>query len=95
MYPTHLGTLVILDGTTAHTNSNMWITHTKRVRLFQEVTGVDQALLQKIVATVKEVYLTDIRKRTTSSINNTIADVLIHLQDNYSHLIPHELLERK
>ena len=36
----HLGPLIILDGTTAHANSNMWITHAERARLFHEVTGV-------------------------------------------------------
>ena len=29
VYPTHLGPLIIPDGTTTHANSNMWITHTK------------------------------------------------------------------
>ena len=44
---------------------------------------------------VDEAYLTDIRNHTNNSINNTVTDVLNRLQDNYCHLISHELLERK
>ena len=63
------------------------------MRLFQEVTVVEQALVQKIVSTVKEAYLTYICNRTTNSINGTTVDLLTRLQDNYGHLIPHELPE--
>ena len=73
----------------------MRIAHTEAVCLFREVTGVEQALVQNIVAMVKEAYLTDIRNRTTTSINNTVADVLTHLQNNYDQLIPHEILQRE
>ena len=84
-----------MDSTTAHTNSNMLIAHTKEVRLFREVTGVEQALAQKIFGTVEEAYLEDICNRTTKSINNTAAGVLTHLQENYGQLKPQELLERE
>ena len=93
VYPTHLGPLIILDGTTAHANSNIRITHTEEVHLFHEVTGVEQALTQQIVSTVKEAYLADIGNRTMNSTNNTVAGVLMHLQENYGQLMPHELLE--
>ena len=73
----------------------MQITYTKRVRLLREVTVAEQALVQKIVATVEEAYLANIPNRMTNSINYTIVDVLTHIQDNYIQLMPHELLERK
>ena len=95
VYPTHPGPLIIPDGTTAHTNSNTRISHTEEVRIFREVTWVEQALAQQIVATVKEAYLTDIWNCTTDSINDTVADVITHPQEKYGQLIPHELLERK
>ena len=94
-YPTHMVLLIIPDGTTAHTNSNMRISHTKEVRLFREVTGLEQALVQKIIGTVEASHLADIRNRTTNSINNTVAVVLTHMQENYGQLIPHELLEQE
>ena len=34
VYPTHIGTLIIPDGTTAHANPNMRIAHTKILCLF-------------------------------------------------------------
>ena len=95
VYPTHPGPLIITDGTTAHENSNMRIAHTEELRLFREVTGVEQALVQQIVSTVEESYLADTCNRTTNSINNTVAVILVHIQDNYSQLMPHKLLERE
>ena len=82
VYPNHLGPLIIPDGTTTHANSNMRISHTKEVRMFREVTRVEQALFQQIFGTVEEYYLADIRNRTTNSINYTLAGVFTHLQDN-------------
>ena len=73
----------------------MRIAHTKKVRLFQEVMGVEQALVHKIIYTSEEAHLVDICNRTTNYIYNTVTDVLTHLQDNYVQLMPHELLERK
>ena len=73
----------------------MRVAHTKEVHLFREVTGVEQALVQQIVGTLKESYLADICNRNTNSINNTVAGVLTHLQDNYGQLMPYELFEQE
>ena len=51
--------------------------------------------MQQIVATVKEAYLADIHNHTTDSINNTMADIITHLQEKYGQLMPHEFFERK
>ena len=51
-YPTHPGPLIITDGTIAHANSNMRIAHTEEVRLFREVTRVEQDIVQQIVGRV-------------------------------------------
>ena len=56
----------------------MRISHTKKVCLLWEVTGVDQALVQQIVATVEEAHHKDIRNQMTNSINNTVAAVMTH-----------------
>ena len=69
--------------------------HTEEVRLFCEVKEVEESLVQQIVGMVKEAYLEDIRNRTTNFINETVVVILMHLQDNYSQLMPHELLERE
>ena len=94
VYQTHPGLIIIPDGTIYHANSNTQIAHTEKVRLFREVKGVEQALVI-FFATVKEAHLADIRNRTKNSINDTVVDVLTHLQDNYSKLMTHKLLERE
>ena len=71
----------------------MRIAHTEGVRLFREMTEVEQALVQQIVGTANEAYLKDTYNRTTESINNTVARVLTNLQYNYGQLMPHKLLE--
>ena len=78
IYPTHPGPLIILDGTTGHTNSNMRTAHTEEALLFHEVTGVEQYLSQQIVGMVEATNLEDVRNRTTNSINDTVAGVLTH-----------------
>ena len=80
---------------TAQANSNKRIVHTEEVRLLREVMGVEQALEQKTVGMVEEVYLAGIRNRTTKSINNIMAGVLTHTQDNYSQFMPHNILKRE
>ena len=54
---------------------------------------MEQALVQQIVGTVEEAYLADICNRTTNSINNTVACILTNLQDSYSQLMTHKILE--
>ena len=95
VYPTHPGPLIIPDSTTTHVNSNMWIAYTKEVRLFREVTGTEQALVQQIFGMVEEAYLADNCNRTTDLINDTVAGVLTLLQENYGQLMPHKIMERE
>ena len=51
--------------------------------------------MQQIIGMVEEEYQADIRNMTMNSVNDTVADVLTHLQENYSQLMPHELLEQE
>ena len=94
-YPTHPGPLIITDGTNTHANSNIWINHTKEVRLFREATGAEQALVQQIVGTVKDAYLAEIWNRTTKPINYTVEGIFTNLQENYGQLMLYKLLERE
>ena len=73
----------------------MRIIHTEEVHLFHKVTRIKQALLQHILSTVGESYLSDIRNFTINSINETVVIVLTHLQENYRHIMPHKPLEHK
>ena len=95
IYLTHLGPLIIPDGTIVHMNSNMRIKHTEAACLFREVTGIDQALIQHIITTVEENYTTDTYNWTKILTNDTVAYVLTHLQDNYVQIMPQKLLDCK
>ena len=48
---------------------------------------------ENIVGTFKEAYLEDILNCKTKSINDTVEEVLIHLQENYGQLISYKLIE--
>ena len=56
---------------------------------------MEQALIQRIVATIDATYLADVQDRTTNLINIYVSDLLLHLQDTYSTLTPHELHEKE
>ena len=71
----------------------MQIAHTDEVRVFHEVTVVEQALVPQIIGTFEEEYLANIYSRTTNSINDNVAGILMHLQESYGQLMPYELLE--
>ena len=73
----------------------MIISHTKCVRLFCQLTGFNQALVQQMFTTVKEAYLGVFINRMMNSINDTVDGALIHLQDDYGQLMPHAILERE
>ena len=49
--------------------------------------------MRQIFSTFEESYLAHTHNRTTNSINETVSDVLNHLQDKYSQVIPHDYLE--
>ena len=57
--------------------------------------GVEQALIQQIIATIDATYLADVRDRTTNSIDISVSALLVYLQDTYGTLMPHELQEKE
>ena len=57
--------------------------------------GVEQALIQQIVATIDATYLADVQDRTANLINISVSALLFHLQDTYGTLMPHELHEKE
>ena len=52
--PAHPGTLVIPPGTAQHHATTMKDAHDKQIRVFREVNGVEQALLQQIIEAVNK-----------------------------------------
>ena len=56
---------------------------------------VEQAMIQQIIATIDTTYLEDVRYRTTNSINLSVSALLVHLQETYGTLMPHEFQEKE
>ena len=67
--PAHPGPLVIPPAATAVQRSTLQDSHVEDLQVFREVMGVDQALIQQIVATIDTTYFIDVRDRTTNSID--------------------------
>ena len=73
------GPLSIPLAATAVQRSTLRDAHIEDLRVFCKVIGVEQALIQKIVATINATYLEDVRYRTTNSINVSVSALLLHL----------------
>ena len=93
--PDHPGPLAIPSAATAVQRSTLRDSHIEDLRVFREVMGLEQALIQKIVATIYSTYLKDVRDRTTNSINLSVLALLMHLQETYGTLMPHEFQEKE
>ena len=65
------------------------------MRLFCEVTRVEQYLVKKIFSPAEEAYIVYIQNRNTNPTNDTVVDVLTHPKENYGQLMPHKILERE
>ena len=57
--------------------------------------GVEQALIQQIVAPIDATYLEDVRDRMTNSTNLSVLALLVHLQETYGTLMPHKFQEKE
>ena len=93
--PRHPGPLAIPPGTTQHMARTMKEQHTERIRVFKEVTGVENALKQQIVTAVEDQYLAALRDATTGKLNGTIHEVIRHLFEVYGRVSPQTLFEQE
>ena len=93
--PSHTGPLAIPSAATVVQRSTLQDAHIEDLQVFREVMGVEQALIQQIVATIDATYMEDVRDRTTNSINVSVSALLLHLQETYGTLMPHKFQKRK
>ena len=93
--PAHPGPIVIPPAATVVQRKTLQDAHIEDLRFFREVMSVEQALVQQIFATIDVTYLADVRDRTTNSINISVSDLLLHLYNMYSILMPHKLQEKE
>ena len=89
--PAHTGPLAIPPAATDVQRSTLRDAHVKYLQVFREVMGVEQAIIQQIITMIDATHLADVRDRTMNSINISVLALLVHLQDTYGTLIPHEL----
>ena len=90
--PVHPGPLVIPAGTAQHAATTMKELHKERLRVFNEVLGVEAALRQQIVSAIDEQYLLAIRNRQTNAITDPVHDIIMnHLYPTYSDINPQKL----
>ena len=93
--PTHPGQLIIPAGTTQHMARTIRDQHTERLRLFREVTGVENALKQQIVAAVEPQYLEAIRNQVTGKLAGSVYEVIRHLFHVYGQVTPQALYDQE
>ena len=86
--PLHPGALNIPTGTTGPMTEVLKTAHSETLRLFNEVQGVEKALIQQIVRPLDAPYLTAIRDRNSNSLTGTVHDILDHLHQVYGRVSP-------
>ena len=69
--------------------------HAEHVRVFREVTAVEKALLQQIVAAVEHVYLQPLRNRESQSISIPIYDVIEFLFRVYGKISSRQIAAKQ
>ena len=89
--PAHPGLLVIPPVATAFQTSTIRDAHLEALRVFCEFMGVEQVLIQQIIARIDAAYIPDVRDRTTNYIDISVSSLIVHLQYTYGTLMPHEL----
>ena len=90
--PTHPGTLTIPGGTTRLVAEEMERNHAESLRVFHEVRGVEQALIQQLVTAIDNKYLIAFKNRATGQFNGTLVDVIQHLRTTYGKISPAQLI---
>ena len=84
--PNHPGVLIIPPGTTQHMTTTLREQHKEDIHLFKEVKGVEKALIQNIVKTVRPEYLNALRNRNTTSITGTVYNIIDHISMTYGRV---------
>jgi len=93
--PVHPGTLLIPPATTAAQSQVLREHHKEQLRLFQEVEGVEKALIQQIIKSVEALYLAAIRDHVSNSLTGTVQQILDYLQTVYGQISPQMLEDRE
>ena len=94
--PAHPGVYVADPANTQHMQKTLENQHKERLRVFNEVLGVERALRQQIVSAIEDAYLLAIRNRVTNTISMTVHEIMHnHLYPKYGRINPKKLYEQQ
>ena len=94
--PAHPGVYVPDPNNTQHMQLTLEKAHKERLRVFDEVLGVERALRQQLTSALEEPYLLSIRNRITNTINMSVHEILhMHLYAKYGKINPKKLYEQQ
>ena len=66
--------------------------HTEALRVFHEVRGVEQALIQQLVTAIDNKYLIAFKNRATGQFNGNLMQIIQHLRITYGKISPAQLI---
>ena len=93
--PNHPGQFIIPPGITQHMARMMTDQYTERLRVFKEITGIENALKQQIVVAVESQYLDALQDKTTGRLIGTIYEIIQHLFEVYGQVSPQTLFKQE
>jgi uncharacterized phage-associated protein len=91
--PEHPGVLHIPHAATRVASDALKRTYDENLRVFHEVRGVEQALIQQIVTAVDEQYITAVKNRETGQFTGDIRQIFTYLLNTYGKISPSQLSE--
>jgi hypothetical protein len=89
--PEHPGVLHIPHNATRVASDALKRTYDELLRVFHEVRGVEQALIQQIVTAVDEQYIIAMKNRDTGQFTGDIRQIFTYLQNTYGKISPSQL----
>jgi uncharacterized phage-associated protein len=89
--PEHPGVLHIPNNATRVAADALKRAYDENLRVFHEVRGVEQALIQQIVTAVDEQYINAMKNRETGQFTGNVRQIFTYLQNTYGKISPSQL----
>ena len=89
--PEHPGILHIPHAATRVASDALKRTYDENLRVFHEVRGMEQALIQQIVTAVDEQYIIAVKNRDTGQFTGDIRHIFTYLLNTYGKISPNQL----
>ena len=89
--PEHPGVLHVPNNATRVAADALKRTFDEHLRVFHEVRGVEQSLIQQIVTAVDEQYIIAMKNRETGQFTGDVRQIFTYLQNTYGKISPSQL----